>query len=287
MLLCVSLILCVLNNCFCSSVYGDDAFSNELEYTDLAPPYFYNDLRSILKFFEDPQYRFTPGVRELLSIYHQQKVKTDRLNITGQVKKHPLFVIEGLAGSGKTTIGQLLASKLNGVQVHSPSNSIYSLKPLFQGDHFKESAFNAMCHYITALEVKVFLKSSPVIMDRFWHSSASYWISYAIQAKPNKYTMPPKGNKIYTWPEDLLKPDQVFLLDVDETVRMERIFGRSEIKNITDAEVVLHNLTEFRNNILTAYKNMQNPGVIVINSNVSIPEVLDDVYSRVKTYMKI
>ncbi|CAG9834417.1 unnamed protein product [Diabrotica balteata] len=282
----VSFILCVLNY-ICLSVYGNKAFSNELEYTDLAPPYFYNDLKSILKFFEDPQYRFTPGVRELLNIYHEQKVKTDGLNITGQGKRHPLFVIEGLAGSGKTTIGQLLASKLNGVQVHSPSNSIYSLKPLFQGDHFKESAFNAMSHYITALEVKVFLKSSPVVMDRFWHSSASYWISYAVQTKPNQYKIPPKGNRIYTWPEDLLKPDQVFLLDVDETIRMKRIFGRSEIKNITDAEVVLHNLTDFRNNILLAYKNMQNPGVIIINSNVSIPEVIDDVYSRVKKYIKL
>ncbi|CAH1279736.1 unnamed protein product [Diabrotica balteata] len=286
MLLCLSFILCVLN-CFCLSVYGDEAFSNELEYTYLEPPYFYKDLQSILKFFEDPQYRFTPGVRELLKSYHQQKVKTDGLNTTGQGKRHPLFVIEGLPGSGKTTIGQLLASKLNGVKVHSPSYSIYALKPLFQGDHLRESAYNAMCHYITALEVQVFLKSSPVVLDRFWHSSASYWIAYAIQTKPKQYTMPPKGDRIYTWPEDLLKPDQVFLLDVDETKRKERIFDRSKINNLTDVDVILHNITDFRNNILIAYKNMQNPGVIVINSTGSVPEVLEDVYSRVKTYMNI
>lgn len=51
--------------------------------------------------------------------------------------------------------------------------------------------------------------------------------------------IPPKGNTIYQWPSDLLKPTAVLFLDLCESDRLKRMKTRGEIE--TNEELQLRN----------------------------------------------
>lgn len=81
------------------------------------------------------------------------------------------------------------------------------------------------------------------LIFRYWHSTAAYAIAQAVQDYPNKYKMPPSGDEIYSWPDDLFKPDVVILLEVSEEVRLER---HSRRKTYTTQEELLKSSNDFR-----------------------------------------
>ena len=73
---------------------------------------------------------------------------------------------------------------------------------------------------------------------RFWHSTAAYAI--ALEAKcGDEMNIPAKGNAIYQWPCDLLKPSAVLFLDLCESDRLKRIETRGEGE--TNEELQLRN----------------------------------------------
>ena len=55
--------------------------------------------------------------------------------------------------------------------------------------------------------------------------------------------IPPKGNTIYQWPSDLLKPSAVLFLDLCESDRLKRMKTRGEVE--TNEELQLRN-SQFR-----------------------------------------
>ena len=66
-----------------------------------------------------------------------------------------------------------------------------------------------------------------MLKHRFWHSSAAYAI--AAEAKcGGEINIPPRGNSIYQWPDDLLKPSAVIYLELNESDRVLRMRDRGE-----------------------------------------------------------
>ena len=73
---------------------------------------------------------------------------------------------------------------------------------------------------------------------RIWHSSTAYAI--ALEAKcGGEMNIPAKGNAIYQWPSDLLKPSAVLFLHLCESDRLKRIETREEAE--TNEELQLRN----------------------------------------------
>lgn len=136
-----------------------------------------------------------------------------------------------------------MAARLGAQQWKTPPDSIGHLRQLFDEHKELRTAYYSLGNYIAAIEVQELLKITPVVMDRFWHSTAAYAIAQAVQDYPDKYKIPLPGDNIFCWPEDLLKPDIVIFLDVSEAVRKER---QSRRRNVTMQEGLLNNFEEFR-----------------------------------------
>ncbi len=49
--------------------------------------------------------------------------------------------------------------------------------------------------------------------------------------------IPPKGNSIYQWPDDLLKPSAVIFLELSESERVQRIRKRSGEETSEESEL--------------------------------------------------
>ncbi|XP_044752319.1 UMP-CMP kinase 2, mitochondrial-like isoform X2 [Coccinella septempunctata] len=197
-------------------------------------------------------------------------------------KNYPLIVFEGLDGSGKSTVGKLFAKKIGTEVMPTPPKALSAFRAEFDGDHCWHAPFYYFGNYVAAMEVANILKSKPVVMDRFWHSTTSFALA---QMKEDFYKvmksteLPERGNDIYEWPKDLLKPDIVIFLDVSEEVRKNRLSRRF---TKTDQENLLESKQEFRKNVLLAYENMANPGICKIDGNSSLETVLQEIDNKVK-----
>ncbi|XP_072391631.1 UMP-CMP kinase 2, mitochondrial-like [Diabrotica undecimpunctata] len=263
---------------------------NQTDYNVIGPPLLYHDVESVLELLRKPEYKTNIYVQQLLEQYHQAKEREQQIEVLGNSKKYPLIVIEGMSGTGKTTVVTALINKLNAKQIHSPPEQVKALRWAFRNSTDLDMAYQAIGNYIGGLEVQSMLKDSPVVMDRYWHSYAALAISTAVNNYPEKYQFPPKGDKVFNWPEDLLKPDIVLLLSVDEDIRQQRLNKRRKatggIEKPDSFTKFLKKCPLFLSHMLTAYKRMHNPGVVVIDGNPTVEEVLNSIYLTVKPLIK-
>lgn len=179
-------------------------------------------------------------MKELLNIY--QKALEERQKVSEE-KKYPFIVLEGLDGCGKSTVGKRLAKRINATLWCTPPKSTSHLRPAFEQDKDLHSAYYSLGNYIAALEIFVHLQSSPVVLDRYWHSTCVYGLAQAVHDFPEQYEMFPSGDKYYEWPSDLMKPDKVLLLKVSEEERIKRLSRR---QNLTEQEEQLKASQLFR-----------------------------------------
>uniref|UniRef100_A0A6P7FG20 UMP-CMP kinase 2, mitochondrial-like isoform X1 n=1 Tax=Diabrotica virgifera virgifera TaxID=50390 RepID=A0A6P7FG20_DIAVI len=244
----------------------------------------HHSLDSILSILRKPENLAIHGVKELLQIYEHAKENKNKSETSGDSRRHPFIVLEGLDGSGKSTVGSKFAKKINGRKWQTPPESIRHLRSLTDENRVLFSTYYSLGNYIAALEVQVALKDAPVVMDRYWHSTTAFGIAQAVQDSADLQEIPPRGDQVYCWPEDLFKPDVCIFLDVDESVRLQRLSRRKEF---TAQEDLLKSSSEFRNNVISAYKNMSDPEVAFVNGNNSFETECEELYAVVKPFLKV
>ena len=171
--------------------------------------------------------------------------------------KYPptFFIVEGLDGSGKTSLVESLAyspttslsssyssKKIKLIEKATPMKRLKSVRKKFDtfvGDNAVIRAFYMATNYMLIHEMRqecLNAKSSLCyIVDRFYSSTCAYTVggkepSVNYDNNIDEYinSLP---SDIFTWPSDLIKPDLVLLLQIDEQKRLERISLRPVVNN--------------------------------------------------------
>uniref|UniRef100_A0A8C8AN96 UMP-CMP kinase 2, mitochondrial n=1 Tax=Otus sunia TaxID=257818 RepID=A0A8C8AN96_9STRI len=193
----------------------------------------------------------------------------------------PVVVFEGLDATGKTTVTQSVKDTLNGILLSSPPACISQWRTIFDDEPAPiKRAFYAAGNYILASEIAKASTQAPVIIDRYWHSTAAYTIATEINGKVQD--LPPANDKVYQWPEDLLKPDLVLLLTVDPEERVQRLHRRGLEKTKEEAELEANSL--FRQRVEESYRRMVNPACQEVDASPSKEEVLKTVLQLIKKH---
>lgn len=137
---------------------------------------------------------------------------------------HPVVLVEGLDGVGKTLVTRTLAEKLEGTVICTPPVEWSQVRSLFRSlDEHTSRAFYSITNYMAAEDMAAAAMHSWVIVDRWWCSTCAM----ALANTCTLATLPPAGDAIYAWPEDLPMFDAGFYLHVDEAIRQARIHGRA------------------------------------------------------------
>ncbi|KAJ7397489.1 hypothetical protein BTVI_135018 [Pitangus sulphuratus] len=153
----------------------------------------------------------------------------------------PVIVFEGLDATGKTTVTEAVKDNLNGILLRSPPPCISQWRTVFDDEPTPiKRAFYAAGNYILASEIAKASTQAPVIIDRYWHSTAAYTIATETNGKVQD--LPPAHDEVYQWPDDLLKPDLVLLLTVDPEERVLRLQRRGLEKTKEEAELEANSL---------------------------------------------
>ncbi|XP_028842723.1 UMP-CMP kinase 2, mitochondrial isoform X1 [Denticeps clupeoides] len=194
--------------------------------------------------------------------------------------KFPVIVIEGLDATGKTTLTDSLKGAMGAVLLKSPPQVLAPFRQLFDAEPpLIRRAFYALGNYITARQIARESEKAPVIVDRFWHSTAAYAIATAVSGKVGN--LPGLGSEVYQWPGDLLKPSLVLLLSVSPEERLRRLSGRGLEKTVEEAELEANHL--FRQKVEEAYMRIQNPACEVVDASPSPDQVLQQVLLLIKS----
>ncbi|XP_048354236.1 UMP-CMP kinase 2, mitochondrial isoform X2 [Sphaerodactylus townsendi] len=178
-------------------------------------------------------------LEECTTLIPEAKAVLDLVDKCSELPKRgsfPVIVIEGLDATGKTTITESLKDSLNAIMLRSPPSCVSQWRKIFDDEPtLIRRAFYALTNYIVASEIAKESTKSPVIVDRYWHSTAAYAIATEISGKVSD--LPPLHHPVYCWPEDLLKPDLVILLTVSSAERIRRLQGRGAEKTREEAEL--------------------------------------------------
>ncbi|XP_051723624.1 UMP-CMP kinase 2, mitochondrial [Ctenopharyngodon idella] len=191
----------------------------------------------------------------------------------------PVIVIEGLDATGKTTLTEALRESLNATLLKSPPQCLAPFRQRFDSEPpLIRRAFYALGNYITAAHIGKESLRAPVIVDRYWHSTAAYAIATAVSGRVEN--LPRPGSELYQWPEDLLQPNLVLLLTVNPEERLRRLRDRGQDKTVEEAELEINQF--FRLKVEEAYKRIQNPACIIVDASPSPQEVLQQVQHLIR-----
>nr|DBA25797.1 TPA: hypothetical protein GDO54_010143 [Pyxicephalus adspersus] len=150
-------------------------------------------------------------------------------------------VLSVLKEFGKTTLTESLKQHLNAALLRSPPDSISQWRKIFDEEtSLIKRAYYALSNYVAAVDIAKASEVSPVIVDRFWHSTAAYAIATEIGG--GIQNLPDHHHIIYHWPDDLLKPDLILFLTVSDEERIRRIRNRGLEETQEEKELEANNL---------------------------------------------
>ncbi|GCB66511.1 hypothetical protein scyTo_0012021 [Scyliorhinus torazame] len=205
----------------------------------------------------------------------------DQCDRTCRKGPFPVIAIEGLDATGKSTLTEALRNSIQATLLKSPPDCIGHLRKTFDAKPPPvRRAFYALGNYITASTIASVSEKSPVIVDRFWHSTAAYAIATEISGKVDN--LPPLHHELYQWPQDLVQPDLVLLLTVDAEERVRRLERRGEMRTKEEIELEANSL--FRQKVEATYRRMENPACVVVDASVSKEEVLRNALLVIKKH---
>lgn len=186
----------------------------------------------------------------------------------------PVIVIEGLDATGKTTLTESLRDTLGATLLRSPPQCLSPWRARFdQEPPLIRRAFYALGNYITAEQVGREGMKTPVIVDRFWHSTAAYAIATAVSGPV--CNLPAEGSEVYRWPSDLLQPSLVVLLTLDPEERKRRLRDRGQGETKEEQELDHDQL--FRHKVEEAYRRISGPACITVDASPPADQVLQQV----------
>ncbi|XP_061599534.1 UMP-CMP kinase 2, mitochondrial [Cololabis saira] len=192
----------------------------------------------------------------------------------GRKPDFPVIAIEGLDATGKTTLTESLRDTLGATLLRSPPQCLSRWRAHFdQQPALIRRAFYALGNYVTEEQIGQEGMKTPVIVDRFWHSTAAYAIATAVSGPA--CNLPQEGSEVYRWPGDLLQPSLVVLLTLNPQERERRLRNRGQ--KITDEEQELDHNQFFRLRVEEAYRRISGPPCVVVDASPSADLVLQQV----------
>ncbi|CAB9501016.1 Inherit from KOG: thymidylate kinase [Seminavis robusta] len=222
-----------------------------------------------------------------------------------------VIVVEGLDGSGKSSLVDRLAYRFNNkkepsqhaVAMATPTESMNAVRPVFdkRGGPVAR-AFYMVSNYILQYEITLLEQEHQqepskgrlvVVVDRWYTSTVAYSCAWKNTTGAASSIDSLASGPLFSWPVDLRAPDVLFLLQVEDSVRRERVQSRRQKQQSTPdsfnpwdqrldddpqlGERIMRGLERVGESLVTK----RGSRVISLNANQSQQQVLEDAMQHV------
>lgn len=233
--------------------------------------------------------RQDPKGSETVAIVHKM-LDRNRNNCCKSNGHHPIVVLEGLDGVGKSTLAQNLMhslSKESSAKVlKTPPEELYHLRSHFDKQSVElRRAYYSLGNYACALCISNDVRQGPIIVDRFWPSTIAYTVAQ-MQEEP----MPDERQELFQMPIDLLdllpsNPIVYILLELSSDERARRVRTRAmDGPAVTEEESALERSRQMRDRVSAGYRDVSVGGERLIVCDASgTPE---EVHARAMRIIK-
>jgi thymidylate kinase len=135
--------------------------------------------------------------------------------------------IEGIDGTGKSTVTKLLAEKIGCTAISTPPEVIKEIRSQYDGSQSAKARYYFYLSGLYLLDEKIrnLMTLGHLICDRHIHSTLAY--QYPIDEH-----FPVDINKLFT---DIQKPDKTILLTTDNVIRKSRMLSRMKVSGIENS----------------------------------------------------
>lgn len=183
----------------------------------------------------------------------------------------PLFiVIEGMDGTGKTTITELLAEKLNAVLYKTPSLEFNCTRQKIDNgnNNYARFFYYLSATYYASTNIENIIENGKnVVCDRYYHTTFSAYDDEVMELLNQKKMI-----------EKFYKPNFCFLLKVSEEERVKRLNSRNHLSK-DDIESMKNK--SLREKQIKKYENMN---MIEIDTTKKTEE---DVLTEILVFLKL
>ncbi len=195
-------------------------------------------------------------------------------------------VLEGIDGSGKTTVSKMVADALRekGHHVYVTKEPTDNIQWTEEMKHSREpaSGFSLFFRftedrYVHQAEIARQLESGRIVIcDRYLLSSFAYQGAIIESAFPGR-------KEALKWMMDTssiirTRPDLTFYLDVDPSVSMDRLSKRSSLTGFEE--------TEYLNRVRELYKSIEFEGKITVDASQEKEKVFSEILERIEKALR-
>ena len=160
------------------------------------------------------------------------------------------ILIEGLDGTGKSTLCRNLCSILSAVPLRTPPDAMRPFREFFDLTRRDLREGYYMCgNFMAGEELKRHASAnSIVVLDRYFPGTLAYQMGIKTDVD-----LPAPGDPVYEYPAGLARPTYSFVLTLPEDIRVERREGRLDVPE-TAEEALLRERSAISGRINEAYK---------------------------------
>jgi dTMP kinase len=181
------------------------------------------------------------------------------------INGNKFIALEGIDGSGKTTVCQILSKKINAEVYKTPSWPFSDLRDVIDKNVDIKSRFffylSSVIH--ASSEIARLLNHKHVVCDRYILSTLCY------HRASESFFKSFDGNQV-----DILQPDFTFFLNADYEIRMKRIAIRENSDNSDILNSDLHD-KQYQDKVELEFSKYNN--LLWINTNDISPEDIADI----------
>jgi len=186
------------------------------------------------------------------------------------INKNKFIALEGIDGSGKTTVCKLLSKKMKAYLYKTPSWPFANLREIIDKTVDIKSRFyfylSSVFH--ASAEIEELLKKRHVVCDRYILSTLCYH-----RASGSSFKL---FNETYL---DIIIPDFTFFLNADYEVRMKRIAIREHIDHSDVLNSAFHD-REYQDKVKYEFATYTN--MVWVNTNDRSPkDVTELIYQEI------
>lgn len=187
------------------------------------------------------------------------------------VDKDSMFIVtEGLDGSGKSTIAQILAIELDGIYYKTPMGYYQKIRSEVDNnrDFIEHFLFYLASVRYASQQIKELLKTKIVICDRYIFSTLAYHNSLGVKIKIDVEKL------------ELAIPDYTFYLQVSADNQLKRIKNRNNT-TFADDWIIKQKI---HNRLNQEFKKF--PMCVIETDNKQPMQVVDEIKSIIKGGLK-